>query len=60
MNKPLRFVLARLAEPSSYAGLGTVLTLLGVAAPEPLLQSGVLLAAGAAGVAAFFLKERAS
>jgi hypothetical protein len=52
--------LARLAEPSSYAGLGTVLTLLGVAAPEPLLQSGVLLAAGAAGVAAFFLKERAS
>lgn len=51
-------ILSRLSQPSSYAGLGTLLALFGGALPDPLLvQLGQGLAAAFA-VLAFLLNER--
>lgn len=58
--RSVQYLLMRLAEPSSYAGLGMVLTLLGFSVPDSLLQSGIHLAVGACGVAAFLLQEKGS
>ena len=54
----LAYLLARLSEPSSYAGLGAVLTLLGWNLPQPLLADIIQAAAGLCAVLAFILKER--
>jgi hypothetical protein len=54
----LAYVLARLSEPSSYAGLGAILALIGVHFSDSALgQLAQFLAAGC-GLAALFLKER--
>jgi len=54
----LAYLLARFSEPSSYAGLGAVLALLGLNLPDPALgQIAQFLAAGC-GLAALLLKER--
>ena len=54
----LSFLLARFSEPSSYAGLGAVLALVGVHFPDSDLgQIAQFLAAGC-GLAALLLKER--
>jgi hypothetical protein len=54
----LAYLLARLSEPSSYAGLGAILTLLGWNLPQPLLADIAQAAAGFCAVLAFLLKER--
>ena len=51
-------ILERLKEPSSWAGIAALLGTMGVNIPGPLIQSLMLVAAGAAGVLAFFLKEK--
>jgi hypothetical protein len=54
----LAFMLARLSEPSSYAGLGALLALVGLHFSDSVLgQLAQFLAAGC-GLAALFLKER--
>jgi hypothetical protein len=54
----LAYFLARFSEPSSYAGLGAVLAVLGLNFSDTLIgQLAQLLAAGCA-LAALFLKER--
>jgi len=54
----LAYLLARLAEPSSYAGLGAVLALLGLHLSDTILgQLAQALAAGC-GLAALLLRER--
>jgi len=54
----LAFLLARLSEPSSYAGLGALLALAGLNFSDSVLgQLAQFLAAGC-GLAALFLKER--
>lgn len=54
----LAYLLARLSEPSSYAGLGALLALLGWNLTDPALaQLAQLLAAGC-GFVALCLKER--
>ncbi len=54
----LAYLLARLSEPSSYAGLGALLALFGWNLPDTLLgQLAQLLAAGC-GFLALCLKER--
>ena len=54
----LGYLLARFSEPSSYAGLGAVLALLGLHFSDTLTgQLAQFLAAGCA-LAALFLKER--
>jgi len=56
--RTLAYVLARLSEPSSYAGLGAILALLGIHFSDSVLgQLAQFLAAGC-GLAALFLKER--
>ena len=54
----LAYLLARFSEPSSYAGLGALLALVGWNLTDPMLaQLAQLLAAGC-GVVALCLKER--
>ena len=52
------YLLARLSEPSSYAGLGAVLTLLGWNLPQPLLADITQAAAALCAIIAFLLKEQ--
>lgn len=54
----LAYLLARFSEPSSYAGLGAVLTLLGWQLSDPALSQLVQLLAAACGLAALLLRER--
>lgn len=51
-------ILARLREPSTYAGLGVLLGLFGVNLVPEAMQSIVSLGTGAAGLAAVVLAER--
>src|SRR5438034_9646885 len=54
----LAYLLARFSEPSSYAGLGAVLAILGLHFSDTIIgQLAQFLAAGCA-LAALFLKER--
>jgi hypothetical protein len=53
----LAYFLARFSEPSSYAGLGAVLALLGWNLPDPLLAEATQALAGCCALLAFVLKE---
>lgn len=50
-------LLDRFKEPSSYAGVATVLTGLGVNINPGLFQTSVYIAAGLCGLASFVMKE---
>lgn len=54
----LAYLLARFSEPSSYAGLGALLALLGWNLPAGVLAQLVQLLATGCGLLALFLKER--
>jgi hypothetical protein len=56
----LAFLVARLKEPSSYAGLGAVLAALGVHVDDALLQAAVQLLVAAGGLAAVLLPEKSA
>jgi len=52
------YLLARFSEPSSYAGIGALLALLGVQASDPVLADLAQLLAAGCGLLALILKER--
>jgi sulfite exporter TauE/SafE len=54
----MSYILDRLKEPSSYAGLGALLALVGVNLDGQLLQAIAGVAAALAGLAAVFVKEK--
>jgi hypothetical protein len=54
----LNWIIARLMEPTSYAGIGMVLAAVGVAVSPELAQHIQTLGLGIGGLLAFFLKER--
>lgn len=54
----LAYLLARFSEPSSYAGLGALLALLGWNLPDGVIGQLVQLLAGFCGLLALCLKER--
>ncbi len=54
----MQYILDRLKEPSSYAGLGALLALVGVNLDGQLLQAIDGVAAALAGLLAFFIKEK--
>ena len=54
----LAYLLARLSEPSSYAGLGAVLAMLGWNLPQPLLADIAQALAALCALLAVLLKER--
>jgi hypothetical protein len=56
----LAYLLARFSEPSSYAGIGSVLALLGVHFSDSMLGQATQLLAAGCGFAALVLKERAA
>ncbi len=56
----MQYILDRLKEPSSYAGLGALLALVGVNLDGQLLQAIAGVAAALAGLASIFIKEKAS
>lgn len=49
-------ILDRFSEPASYSGLSGVLIGLGIQVNPGLMQTGIYLAAGLCGLAAFFMK----
>ena len=53
----LSFVLVRLREPSTYAGLAGLAAAIGIA--EPVYQAGAAVVMAAAGLAAILLGEEA-
>jgi hypothetical protein len=53
----LAFILARLKEPSTYAGLGALLAAAGLHVPDATLSAAVTAAVGLAGFAAVLLPE---
>ncbi|CAN1564077.1 hypothetical protein MCERH10_02812 [Caulobacteraceae bacterium] len=55
----MKYILDRLKEPSSYAGLGALLALVGVNLDGQLLQAIAGVAAALAGLASIFIKEKA-
>jgi hypothetical protein len=54
------FLLGRLPEPSTYAGLGAVLAAAGAHPSKALLSSGVNAAVALAGLAAVLIPERSA
>ena len=54
----LAYLLARFSEPSSYAGLGAGLALIGWNLPEPVVGQAIQALAGLCALAAFLLNER--
>ena len=54
----MQFLLSRLREPSTYAGLGILLSAFGVVVPPELLGFAVQIVTGAAGVAAILMAEK--
>lgn len=54
----LHMLLKRFAEPSSYAGLGTVLALAGLNLPAGVISNITVVLAGVAGLVAFFMAEK--
>ncbi len=54
----MRYIVDRLKEPSSYAGLGALLALVGVNLDGQLLQAIAGVAAALAGLASIFIKEQ--
>jgi hypothetical protein len=53
------FLLARLREPSSYAGLGALLAALGIHVDDAVLQAAIQLLIAAGGLAAVLMPENA-
>lgn len=51
-------LLARLQEPSTYAGLGVLFAMFGFNVDPGLLQHGVMVASGAAGIAAAVMADK--
>ena len=56
----IRFMVARLKEPSTYSGLGLLATAIGIVLSPDQLQAVIVLCMGAAGLAAAFLPEKKS
>jgi hypothetical protein len=54
----LAYILARFSEPSSYAGLGAALALVGWNLPQPVLADLAQAFAALCALLAFLLKER--
>ena len=54
----LAYLLARFSEPSSYAGIGAVLALIGWNLPQPVLADVAQALAALCALLAFLLKER--
>ena len=54
----MQYILDRLKEPSSYAGIGALLALVGVNLDGQLLQAIAGVAAALAGLASIFIKEQ--
>jgi hypothetical protein len=54
----LTFLVARLKEPSTYAGLGAILAAAGLHPSEALLSSGINAAVALAGLAAVLVPEK--
>jgi NO-binding membrane sensor protein with MHYT domain len=53
----IQFLIARLREPSTYAGLAAVLTAAGITYSPDLLDAAVTVAAALAGLAAVLVPE---
>lgn len=60
MELLMQAILARFKEPSSYAALTGVLALVGINVDPGLMQQISTALAAIAGIAGFFLKEKAS
>jgi hypothetical protein len=58
MRLLLAFLVARLKEPSSYAGLGAMLAALGIHADDAVVAAAVQLLVAAGGLAAVLLPEQ--
>ena len=54
----IKTLLARLQEPSTYAGLATILGLLHISLPDEKLQAIVKVLIAGAGLAAIFVSEK--
>lgn len=54
----MQFLLQRMKEPSTFAGLGILLSAFGVVVPAELLGYAIQVVTGAAGVAAIVLAEK--
>lgn len=56
-RRALAYLLARMKEPSSYAGLGVVATMLKHSIPDSALAGFVVIGGAIAGAAALFLPD---
>ncbi|MGA8382975.1 MAG: hypothetical protein WB710_17760 [Stellaceae bacterium] len=54
----IAFVLARLREPSSYAGLGALLAAAGIHADDAVVQATIQVLVAAAGLIAVLMPEK--
>lgn len=54
----MKAILTRFSEPSSYAGLGAVVGVLGLNVPAGALQAASMVLAGICGLVAVFLPEK--
>jgi hypothetical protein len=54
----MKYLIARLREPSTYAGLAALLASFGLSLDAGLVQSIALLGTGLAGVVAAFMPDR--
>lgn len=54
----ITFVLARLREPSSYAGLGALLAAAGIHADDAVVQATIQVLVAAAGLIAVLMPEK--
>ena len=54
----LQFILARAKEPSTYAGVATLLTAAGISFSPDLVNAAVAVAVALAGLAAVLLPEK--
>ena len=55
----LQIIISRLKEPSTYAGVSSLLALFGIQIPDSKLQSISQALAALAGLAAIFMSEKA-
>lgn len=56
---PLQYIVARLSEASTWAGIGTALLGMGVSLPPGVLQNVTLVGTGIAGLVAILVPEAA-
>jgi len=56
----MEWIISRLKEPSTYAGLGVLFGLFGFNVPEPTIAAGAQALMALAGFASMFLKDKAS